>query len=132
MSNNPLLLRPHHGMCFAYFVGYGYSDGFSVHMGELLALLTPETQIRLTVDTDSVCSACPNNVGGVCEKPELVASYDRAVLSLCGLQDGQTLPFGRFTTLVQQRILTPGHRAAICGNCQWNDICSKQPSRWAK
>ena len=32
----PVLLRPHHGMCLAYFKGEGYSDGFSAHMKEVL------------------------------------------------------------------------------------------------
>ena len=36
MSGKPLPLRPHHGMCMAYFVGLGYSGGFSAHMAELL------------------------------------------------------------------------------------------------
>lgn len=114
----------------AYFVGYGYSDGFTVRMSELLSTLTPETPVRLTVDTDDVCSACPNNQNGVCDKPEQVASYDNAVLSLCGLQEGEFLPFGQFTELVQNRILSPGLRPSVCGNCQWNDLCSNGKSRW--
>ena len=35
--------------------------------------------------------------------------------------------FDCFTRLVQERILTPGLRSAICGGCQWNSICSAQP-----
>ena len=33
---NSIPLRPHHGMCLAYFKGEGYSDGFSAHMQEML------------------------------------------------------------------------------------------------
>ena len=29
-----ICLRPHHGMCLAYFEGKGYSDGFTVNMTE--------------------------------------------------------------------------------------------------
>lgn len=32
-------LRPHHGMCLAYFEGKGYSSSFCVHMGEVLEKL---------------------------------------------------------------------------------------------
>ena len=117
-------------MCMAYFVGYGYSDGFSAHMAKLLEELTPATPIRLTMATDAVCGPCPNNHGGLCSKPELVAVYDRSVLTLCGLGDGYILSFDCFTRLVQERILTPGLRSAICGGCPWNSICSAQPSRW--
>ena len=89
----------------AYFVGYGYSDGFSAHMAKLLEELTPATPIRLTMATDAVCGPCPNNHGGLCSKPELVAVYDRSVLTLCGLGDGYILSFDCFTRLVQERIL---------------------------
>lgn len=132
MSSEVISLRPHHGMCMAYFAGYGYSDGFTAHMGALLASLTPETPVRLTVGTDDVCSACPNNQNGVCDKPQLVAAYDNAVLTLCGLREGEILPFGRFTELVQTRILSPGLRPSVCGCCQWNAICSEKKSRWER
>lgn len=131
MSSNALALRPHHGMCMAYFVGYGYSGGFTAHMAALLAALTPDTPVRLTVDTDAVCAACPNNAGGVCDTPEKVANYDRAVLALCSLREGTVIPFGRFTDLVQARILAPGRRSALCGDCRWNNLCAAHPSRWA-
>lgn len=132
MSSEPLPLRPHHGMCMAYFVGYGYSDAFSAHMAALLEKLTPDAPIRLTTATDAVCGPCPNNSGGLCNKPELVAVYDRSVLTLCGLGEGSILSFGSFTRLVQERILTPGLRPAICGGCQWDGVCSTQPSRWER
>lgn len=132
MSGSYLPLRPHHGMCLAYFVGHGYSGGFSAHMARLLGKLErePDTLVRLTVQTDAVCAACPNNVRGLCSKPEQVAVYDRAVLTLCGLAEGTVLPFGRFTALVQERILSPGLRPSVCGGCQWDAVCSAQPSRW--
>ena len=132
MSSKRIALRAHHGMCLAYFVGQGYSEGFSAHMGRVLAGLGPDTPVCLTVGTDAVCGACPNNRGGVCEKPELVAAYDQAVLERCGLAEGDVLPFGGFTALVQERILAAGLRRSICGGCQWSALCDSQPSRWAQ
>ena len=79
-----------------------------------------------------MCGPCPNNAGGLCDKPELVANYDRKVLKLCGLEEGDILPFGVFTGRVQENILAPGLRSGICGNCQWNGICASHPSRWRK
>lgn len=116
----------------AYFAGYGYSGGFAANMARLLEALTPDTPVRLTVGADAVCAPCPNNSGGVCDKPELVAGYDRAVLELCGLTEGQTLPFGIFTGLVQEKILAPGFRREICAGCQWEELCAGRPSRWAE
>ena len=60
-------LRPHHGMCLAYFKGEGYSGGFTAHMAEMLKLFLSGKRIRLHVDTDEICSACPNNQDGICE-----------------------------------------------------------------
>lgn len=131
MSNEPLTLRPHHGMCLTYFTGHGYSGAFSAHMAATLAALTPERPVRLAAETDEICSACPNNEGGLCSRPERVAGYDRAVLELCGLAEGQVLPFGAFTGLVQEKILAAGLRPGICKGCQWNEVCASHASRWA-
>lgn len=118
-------------MCLAYFVGLGYSDSFSAHTACLLKELTPDRLIRLTVGTDEVCAACPNNSGGVCGKPEQVEGYDRAVLALCALGEGEALPFGVFAGRVQEKILAPGLRGGICGDCQWDGVCASHDSRWA-
>ena len=79
-------LRPHHGMCLAYFKGEGYSNGFTAHMAEMLKIFLEGKKIRLHVDTDEICSACPNNLGGHCEAGDKVAEYDNAVLEKCGLK----------------------------------------------
>ena len=42
MSGERIVLRAHHGMCLAYFIGEGYSGGFTAHMGRVLAALKPE------------------------------------------------------------------------------------------
>lgn len=116
----------------AYFIGYGYSDAFSAHMAALLEELRPESPIQLTVGTDAVCGPCPNNTEVLCNKPELTSAYDRAVLHYCGLTEGEIMPFGQFTALVQKKVLARGLRKRICGNCQWDKICAAQPSRWER
>ena len=118
-------------MCMAYFAGHGYSGGFVAHMAGLLRELQADTPVCLTAATDAVCLPCPNNRNGLCDKPELVADWDRAVLRLCGLEEGCTLAFGDFVARVQARILGPGLRSGICGGCQWNSLCASRPSRWA-
>ena len=116
----------------AYFTGRGYSDDFTANMAWLLETLTPDSPVCLTVGADAVCGPCPNNRGGLCDKPELVAAWDREVLELCGLGEGCILKFGDFTRLVQDNILETELRPGICGGCQWNDLCSGQPSRWGQ
>ncbi len=124
-------LRPHHGMCLAYFKGEGYSNGFTAHMAEMLEIFLTGRKIRLHADTDEICSACPNNCGGHCTSGDKVAEYDQAVLESCGLEAGQVMEFREFTQQVQEEILASDKRSEICGNCQWNSICEEQKSRWA-
>ena len=123
-------IRPHHGMCLAFFIGNGYSNGFTAHMQEMLDLFTEGADVRLVMQTDEICSACPNNCEGICEAAEKVKRYDTAVLDECGLKEGQMLAFYEFTDAVQQKIISTGKREEICGDCQWNRICQEQPSRW--
>ena len=39
MEKKRIPVRPHHGMCLAYFIGKGYSEGFSAHMEKMLHIL---------------------------------------------------------------------------------------------
>lgn len=128
--NRRIPLRPHHGMCLAYFIGEGYSGGFSAHMAEMLKILETGADIRLQIRTDEICSACPNNRENQCKDSEKVKRYDRAVLELCGFEEGQELAFAVFAKAVEDRILSVGKRPEICGDCQWNTICESQKSRW--
>lgn len=123
-------IRPHHGMCLAYFEGKGYSQGFVHHMGEVLALLEEGALVEMTVAGDNICSACTNLKDGVCETADKVEAYDRAVLSLCNLKEKEQMDFSEFTQRVQKRILETGKREEICGDCQWNEICGSRKSRW--
>ncbi len=124
-----LPLRPHHGMCLAYYKGHGYSPAFCRRMEEMLTALTAGMQVRLTVSTDCICQACPNRRGTACITEEKVARFDRDVLRACALAEGETLPFRAFAQQVQRAILETGQRERICGDCQWNSLCTGS-SRW--
>ena len=129
-NNGSISIRPHHGMCLAYYVGQGYSDGFTFHMGQMLERFLQNPAVRLTAATDEICSACPNNDGGRCVTGDKVKRYDHAVLAACGLAAGTELPFLDFAQRVQTHILSPELREAICGDCQWSALC-QGPGRWA-
>lgn len=131
MWDNPLPLRPHHGLCMAFFRGQGYSSGFTASLASRLEELDgTDRSIILTVGTDAVCAPCPHNGGGICDAAEKVAAYDRAVLDRCGLEAGTVCAFSTFTRLVQDRIIGPGRRREICGSCQWDRLCAATSSRW--
>lgn len=116
-------IRPHHGLCLPFFRGKGYSGDFVANMARMKATLEENPQIVLTLGTDDICAACPNNLGGHCESEEKVTRYDREVLRRCGLSEGEVLPFRELEGLVRHRILLAGQREDICGDCQWSDLC---------
>lgn len=116
-------LRPHHGMCIAFFQGKGYNNEFSAHMGEVIRSLEDNAVIRISSQTDVICTRCPNNQKGICSAEKKVMEYDRRVLELCGLQEGGIMPYAEFRKAVDAAILRPGKREGICGDCQWNELC---------
>ena len=114
MEKKRIPVRPHHGMCLAYFIGKGYSEGFSAHMEKMLHILEQDVSIRLVVSLDEICSACPNRqvtveASGVekeiCEAQEKVYRYDHGVLDACGLAEGEELNFLEFTRKVQEKVI---------------------------
>lgn len=118
-------IRAHHGMCFAFFEGRGYSSEFTEHMGKMKELLAENPVVTVIAETDDICAACPNNEAGTCTQAEKVSGYDRAVLSLCGLKAGVRVHWQEFEKTVDERILTKDRQKEICGDCQWDPVCSK-------
>ena len=86
-------IRPHHGMCIAFFKGKGYSEEFTAHMKDIIKELENNPLVCLKVNTDEFCSKCPYNMQGICESADKVAGYDEEVLKSCGLSDGTVLPY---------------------------------------
>ena len=123
--SEPLLLRPHHGLCIGFFEGKGYSDTFVQHMDSVIGILEDtDPLLRLTVSCDVICGGCPHNRGGVCDSEDKVAGYDKKVLSLCGLHDGAQMHFSAFRAAVRTRILDADKLRDVCGSCAWAYICS--------
>ena len=121
-------IRPHHGMCLYFFEGKRYSAGFTKHMAEVKEWLLGKNGpsfLQLVGATDEICSACPHNKAGSCESAEKVDRYDAGVLKYTGLKAGQEMTFAEFERIVEEKILQPGYGKAICGDCQWRDICHK-------
>ena len=126
MEKKRIPVRPHHGMCLAYFIGKGYSEGFSAHMEKMLHILEQDVPIRLVVSLDEICSACPNhqfltdeeNPGEkkeICEAQEKVFRYDHGVLEACGLTEGEELNFLEFAQKVQKKVIdtVSGMKSAV-------------------
>ncbi|MBR1529024.1 MAG: DUF1284 domain-containing protein [Oscillospiraceae bacterium] len=120
-------LRPHHGLCIAFFEGKGYSSDFIKNMTDKIRYLnTDNPEIRLVLHTDSICSACPHNQNRICISSQKVLCYDKTVLHFCGLQENHILLWKEFQNLVFLNILRKGRLSAVCKQCQWLQICSEK------
>lgn len=116
-------IRAHHGMCFSFFQGKGYSGEFNANMWRMKERLAQNPEVVLLCRTDDVCAHCPNQHAEVCDSSEKVEDYDRQVLSLCALSENACLRWNDFAALVRENIIAAGRRESICGNCEWNGLC---------
>lgn len=116
-------IRAHHGMCFSFFRGKGYSGEFTDNMWAMQKKLALNPEVILLQETDDVCAHCPNNRKGFCVSMERTAAYDRQVLDLCGLEAGTRIRWKEFEKLVWENVLLPDKRKGICGECEWNELC---------
>lgn len=117
-------LRPHHALCAQFFVGKGYSEAFVAHMRRVLTALDhPGACVSLVDACDGICADCPNNRNGVCETDAKVRAIDRRALAAMGLSFGDTLLWRDLCELAKRKILTPNRLSAVCGDCEWIDVC---------
>lgn len=125
MCGNPVLLRPHHVLCIAHFIGRGYSKAFTHNMARVITLLHKNDPPVLPVcGTDVLCAACPHNRNGLCEQHGKVRGYDTACLTLCGITENTPLRWSALTRLAHTRILDAGRLGEVCANCEWFSLCS--------
>ncbi len=118
-------IRPHHGLCSGFFCGKGYSEEFTENMKAVLDRLNGgNAMVTLTVGADVICAGCPHNKNGMCETAEKVRRYDTAVLKMCGLSAGETVPWQDFRALVREKIIAADRLSEVCGDCVWFGLCS--------
>lgn len=122
-------IRPHHGLCFSFFQGKGYSSAFTENMQNLKEKLEENPEVILLCEADDVCTRCPCSRAGRCTDTdtglpsEKAEAYDRRVLAHLGLSEGAQMRWKDFTASLEKNILSPGKREEICGDCQWNALC---------
>lgn len=118
-------LRPHHLLCIQKYSGHGYDEDFTGHMNTLVSELRehPNTPITVAQGCDDLCGRCPNNRNGVCDSLEKVAFMDSAVLGICGLAYGETVPWAKAAGSARERIFETDAFHTICACCQWFELC---------
>ena len=120
-----LKIRAHHLLCTENFVGEGYSDDFSKNMAKVIGELKNNPKVKLLADLDDICGPCPENLGIRCENDDLVKSYDRKVLEVLNLSEGEIYSWADIRKLACDIIFAKNRREEICGECQWNGLCKE-------
>ena len=118
-------LRPHHLLCIQKFTGHGYNAPFTAHMTHVVTYLAdkPMTEITLMRGCDALCEMCPNNAVNACTSLEKVDAMDSAVLGICGLDYGKSIPWKHLASKARERIFETDEFNKICSSCQWFDLC---------
>ena len=71
-------------------------------MAQILEYLEQENPtVTVVAEADCICAACPHLANGICESADLVQSYDRQVLSLCGMEEHSPSDWESFSARVQ-------------------------------
>ena len=120
-----LKIRAHHLLCTENFVGEGYSDDFSKNMAKVIGQLKENPKVKLFADLDDICGPCPENLGTRCENDDLVKSYDKKVLEVLNLSEGEIYSWADIRKLACDIIFAKNRREEICGECQWNELCKE-------
>ena len=135
---DPIKIRAHHLLCMQGFQGYGYSDAFTEHLGKIVTQFRekPDTRIALTAACDEICSGCPHQVHGRCqmdaESDSRIRAMDTAILTKMQTEPGSCGTIAKMFQQAGQTFPTKASVTDICGDCQWDGICSVQPSRWSR
>lgn len=120
-----LRIRGHTLLCLQGFRGEGYSPDFvenlSVIHGRLAA--SPETPVEVTLQPDSVCTACPNLKSDGCHlkgpgSEGEMKKQDQEVMSRLGIAEGALLPWGEILHRIARKI-EGSDLVEICGTCRW-------------
>ena len=122
-------IRAHHGMCFSFFRGKGYSGEFTENMWAMKEKLEQNPEVILLRETDDVCAHCPNNQAGKCTSADKVEDYDSQVFTHCGLTPNTRIRWDDFEKLVMEHIISADRREEICGGCQWNELCLSESEK---
>ncbi len=124
-DKNTFFLRAHHGMCFHYYIGIGYSSDFTENMSSVLKyLLENDPVVTIVEHGDHVCAKCPNYKDGSCTNTVEVPHYDRSALEFTGLEPNTEMRFLEYARIVREEILSQGLREKICGGCRWTKLCT--------
>lgn len=124
--SDPIVIRAHHLLCIQGFQGYGYTPDFEQHMGSFVVFLNsnPSFKLQIVAENDEICSHCPYEVDGLCEKDSQneIVKVDNLVIERASLDINQINSIEDTIELINNN-LNRNDLVEICFNCNWKDIC---------
>lgn len=124
-SENKIRLRPHHFLCLRFWAGNGYSREYTDYVEKILPAIKKGESLNVEFGPDSLCEKCPHLKNGICDSQDRVVEFDRKVIELCSLKNGQETNWGKMFQSVSCNIMDQGKFDSICGDCAWAEICHK-------
>jgi hypothetical protein len=111
------------------FQGYGYSQKFVNNLNRVIKDINqnPDLEAEITDECDIICSCCPYNEKGVCQKGEnssqRVKNIDSQVLRKLGLRKGVRVRAKDIFSLIDKKLKSISDIQDICGECGWKEKC---------
>ncbi|ACV25331.1 DUF1284 domain-containing protein [Methanocaldococcus fervens] len=119
---NILKIRAHHLLCMQGFQGYGYSEEFIKNMAKIVEVIDLNPEIEVIAKCDVICSYCPYNINGKCQKGK-VEDMDLKVLKKLNLKEGSRVRAKDLISLVNERFENFYDVLDVCGDCEWKSKC---------
>jgi len=124
---NILKIRAHHLLCIQGFQGYGYSEDFVKNMSEIIKSMDSNSEVEIITECDIICSCCPHNVEGVCQKgpdsAQEVRNMDTRILEKLHIKDGMIGRVKDVLSLINTELRNVSDIQDICGGCAWKERC---------
>jgi hypothetical protein len=127
MNDSIINIRAHHLLCLQGFQGYGYSQDFVRNMAEIIKKIESNPELQIITGCDDICSYCPHQLEGVCQKDagsvSGIKDVDRRVLQHLDLKEGIKGRARDFISLAKARLRSISDIKDICGDCDWKEEC---------
>jgi hypothetical protein len=122
--SDPIRIRAHHLLCMQGFQGYGYNSEFIMHLEKIIAFFNsyPNSKLQIVQEADEICSCCPNENKGFCNRDTKIGKIDILVIERASIDLKKIYSFEEVQKLVDEDL---NHQDImdICGKCSWKDKC---------
>jgi hypothetical protein len=122
---DPIDIRGHTLLCLQGFRGEGYSPDFVANMASLHSrlVLNPKVPVRVVVEPDAICAACPNLGPSGCRlrgegTEAAMRVQDRDVMGRLSIAPGELLSWEEILRRIAATVGS-GMLPEICGSCPW-------------